>query len=65
MELVGIANLGPSIRVTRIGIDFTAFVIGVFLGGSYGIGTIFMVVSVGTIVQYSLKKFDRGAIFSL
>ena len=63
--MVGIAKLGPSIRVTRIGIDFTAFVIGVFLGGSYGIGTIFMVVSVGPIVQYSLKKFDRGAIFSL
>jgi uncharacterized membrane protein YczE len=51
--------------MTRIGIDFTAFILGVLLGGSYGIGTIFMVVSVGPIVQYALKKFDRGAIFSL
>ena len=63
--MVGLAKLGPSIRATRIGIDFTAFVVGVILGGSYGLGTIFMVVSVGPIVQYSLKKFDKGAIFSL
>ena len=63
--MVGIAKLGPSIRATRIGIDFTAFLVGVLLGGSYGLGTIFMVVTVGPIVQYSLKRFDRGAIFSL
>ena len=63
--MVGIAKLGPSIRATRIGIDFTAFVVGVLLGGSYGLGTIFMVVTVGPIVQYSLKRFNRGAIFSL
>ena len=63
--MVGIAKLGPSIRATRIGIDFTAFVVGVLLGGSYGLGTIFMVVTVGPIVQYSLKRFDKGAIFSL
>ena len=63
--MVGISRLGPSIRATRIGIDFTAFVLGVLLGGSYGLGTIFMVVSVGPIVQYALKRFDKGAIFSL
>ncbi len=62
--MVGISKLGPSIRTTRIGIDFTAFIIGVLLGGSYGFGTVFMVISVGPIVQYTLKKFDRGAIFS-
>ena len=63
--MVGISKLGPSIRVTRIAIDFTAFVVGVILGGSYGMGTIIMVLSVGPIVQFSLKKFDKGAIFSL
>jgi len=63
--MVGISKLGPSIRVTRIAIDFTAFVVGVILGGSYGVGTIIMVLSVGPIVQFSLKKFDKGAIFSL
>lgn len=63
--MVGISKLGPSIRVTRIAIDFTAFIVGVLLGGSYGLGTIFMVLAVGPIVQISLKKFDRGAIFSL
>jgi len=63
--MVGISRLGPSIRTTRIGIDFTAFILGVLLGGSFGLGTIFMVISVGPIVQYALKKFDKGAIFSL
>jgi len=63
--MVGISKLGPSIRITRIAIDFTAFVVGVILGGSYGVGTIIMVLSVGPIVQFSLKKFDKGAIFSL
>ena len=51
--------------MTRIAIDFTAFVSGVLLGGSYGYGTIFMVIIVGPIVQFSLKRYDKGAIFSL
>ena len=63
--MTGIAKKGPSVRVTRIAIDFTAFVSGVLLGGSYGYGTIFMVIIVGPIVQFSLKRYDKGAIFSL
>ena len=63
--MTGISKLGPSIRVTRIGIDFSAFMLGVLLGGSYGYGTVVMVLSVGPIVQYSLSKFYKGAIFSL
>ena len=63
--MTGIAKRGPSVRVTRIAIDFTAFVSGVLLGGSYGYGTIFMVLIVGPIVQFSLKRYDKGAIFSL
>ena len=63
--MVGVSRLGPSIRATRIAIDFTAFITGVALGGSFGFGTVFMVISIGPIVQVSLKKFDRGAIFSL
>ena len=63
--MTGISRMGPSIRVSRIAIDFTAFVIGVLLGGSYGYGTVFMVLSVGPIVQFSLERYDKGAIFSL
>ena len=63
--MTGIAKRGPSVRATRIGIDFTAFITGVLLGGSYGYGTIFMVIVVGPIVQFSLKRYDKGAIFSL
>ena len=63
--MTGIAKRGPSVRATRIGIDFTAFLTGVLLGGSYGYGTIFMVIVGGPIVQFSLKRYDKGAIFSL
>ena len=63
--MTGIAKRGPSVRLTRIAIDFTAFVSGVLLGGSYGYGTIFMVIIVGPIVQFSLNRYDKGAIFSL
>ena len=63
--MTGLSRLGISIRAARIGIDFTAFYIGVLLGGSYGYGTVVMVVAVGPIVQYTLNKFDRGTIYSL
>ena len=55
--MTGIAKRGPSVRATRIGIDFTAFLTGVLLGGSYGYGTIFMVIVVGPIVQFSLNSW--------
>lgn len=61
--MTGISRMGPSIRVSRIGIDFTAFILGVLLGGSYGYGTIIMVFTVGPIVQFALKKYDKGVIF--
>ena len=63
--MTGLARLGMSIRAARIGIDFSAFIIGVLLGGAYGYGTIVMVITVGPIVQYTLRKFDKGVIFSL
>jgi len=63
--MTGISRMGPSIRATRIAIDFTAFILGVILGGSYGYGTIIMVLSVGPIVQFSLKRYDKGSMFSL
>jgi len=37
----------------------------VMLGGSYGYGTVVMVLSVGPIVQFALERYDKGAIFSL
>ena len=63
--MTGLAKLGISIRAARIGIDFTAFIIGVLLGGTYGYGTIVMVIAVGPIVQYTLRNFDKGVIFGL
>jgi uncharacterized membrane protein YczE len=63
--MTGLARLGLSIRAARIGIDFTAFFIGVLMGGSYGYGTLVMVIAVGPIVQNTLRKFDKGALYSL
>ena len=63
--MTGISRLGPSIRTTRIGIDFTAFFIGVLMGGSFGYGTIIMVIFVGPIVQISMKRFNKGDLYSL
>ncbi len=63
--MTGISRLGPSIRTTRIGIDFTAFVIGVLMGGSFGYGTIIMVIFVGPIVQIAMKRFNKGNLYSL
>ncbi len=63
--MTGLAKLGISIRSARIGIDFTAFMTGVLLGGSYGYGTIVMVLAVGPIVQYTLDRFDKGSLYSL
>lgn len=63
--MTGLSRLGISIRAARIGIDFTAFLIGVLLGGSYGYGTIVMVLAVGPVVQLTLNKFDKGALYSL
>ena len=57
--MTGISKMGPSIRATRIAIDFTAFMIGVLLGGSYGYGTVVMVLTVGPIVQFALERYDK------
>ena len=63
--MTGMARLGMRIGAVRIGIDFSAFYIGVLMGGSYGYGTIVAVIATGPIVQYTLKKFDKGAIYTL
>jgi uncharacterized membrane protein YczE len=55
--MVGISNLGFSLRTVRIVIDACALVFGLLLGGKAGIGTIIMVLSVGPIAQYSIKYF--------
>ena len=55
---------GKSVRFVRNTIEFTAVVIGYFLGGTVGIGTLVMVVAGGYFVQFAFKifKFDVKAV---
>ena len=55
---------GKSVRFVRNSIEFTAVVIGYFLGGTVGIGTLVMVVAGGYFVQFAFKifKFDVKAV---
>ena len=49
---------GKSVRFVRNTIEFTAVVIGYFLGGTIGIGTLVMVVAGGYFVQFAFKLFN-------
>ena len=55
--MTGIARRGPSIRLTRTLIEVSVLVIGVILGGTFGIGTILFAFLVGPIVQFFLPRW--------
>jgi uncharacterized membrane protein YczE len=49
---------GKSVRFVRNCIEFVVLVIGYFLGGDVGFGTLIMVVCGGYFVQFAFKLFD-------
>ncbi len=49
-----------SIRAARFGIEATALVVGWFLGGTVGLGTVAFAVLIGPLVQFFLEKLDMG-----
>ncbi|GAA0180087.1 membrane protein [Clostridium sediminicola] len=51
---------GKSVRLIRNSIEITVLVVGFFLGGKVGIGTVIMAVLIGPIIQFVFKimKFD-------
>ena len=51
---------GKSVRFVRNFIEFTVLVVGYFLGGTVGLGTLIMVIGGGYFVQFAFKifKFD-------
>ena len=55
--MTGIARRGPSIRLTRTVIEVTVLVLGLLLGGTFGIGTILFAFLVGPIVQFFLPRW--------
>lgn len=55
---------GKSVRFIRNCIEVTVSVIGYFLGGSVGLGTVFIAITIGYFVQFAFKlmKFDVNKI---
>jgi uncharacterized membrane protein YczE len=55
--MTGLAELGVgSVRAVRTGIELTVLVLGFLLGGSIGIGTVVIAVTIGPIVQWFLER---------
>jgi len=57
--MVGLANRGHSIRMVRTGIELSVLVIGFFLGGTVGIGTVLFAVSIGPLAHVTIPAFAR------
>ncbi len=60
--MTAIARRGPSIRLTRVTMEIIVLVIGVLLGGTFGIGTILYALLMGPLVQFFLPRWtiDTG-----
>lgn len=56
--MTGISKRGPSIRLTRTGIEALVLGVGWLLGGTFGIGTVVFALSIGPLVQFFLPRFD-------
>lgn len=56
--MTAIARRGPSIRITRWGIEITVLVTGILLGGTFGPGTIAFALLIGPIVQFFLPRWS-------
>lgn len=60
--MTAIARRGPSIRITRWGLEIVVLVTGILLGGTFGVGTIAFALLIGPIVQFFLPRWtiDTG-----
>lgn len=56
--MTAIARRGPSIRVTRWGIEIVVLVIGMLMGGTFGVGTVAFALLIGPIVQFFLPRWS-------
>ncbi|HEX6220347.1 MAG TPA: hypothetical protein VF115_04585 [Acidimicrobiia bacterium] len=56
--MTAIARRGPSIRATRWGIEIVVLIVGILLGGTFGIGTIAFALFIGPIVQFFLPRWS-------
>lgn len=58
--MTGLARRGVDVWKARFGIELTALLIGVLLGGSVGFGTIWFAVSIGPLVQFFLRRLTMN-----
>jgi len=58
--MTGLAARGMSIRLARTLIEGTVLIAGWLLGGAVGIGTVIYTVTIGPLLQISLRRADKG-----
>lgn len=56
--MTAVARRGPSIRVTRWGLEIAVLITGILLGGTFGPGTIAFALLMGPIVQFFLPRWS-------
>ena len=56
--MTAIARRGPSIRLTRWGLEIVVLIAGILLGGTFGVGTIAFALLIGPIVQFFLPRWS-------
>ena len=61
--MTGLARRGINIGVARAGIEITVLVIGFFLGGTVGIGTVVFAFGVGPLVAVFLPMFEMKPLY--
>jgi uncharacterized membrane protein YczE len=59
LMLVGARRTGFRIGIVRAGLELTALVIGIVLGGTFGVGTVLFALGVGPIVESSFWLLAR------
>ncbi len=55
--MTGLANRGVQVWKARTGIELTVLVIGLLLGGTVGVGTVWFTLGIGPMVQFFLPRF--------
>jgi uncharacterized membrane protein YczE len=61
--MTGLATKGINVAVARIGIEIAVLIIGHFLGGTVGIGTLVFAFSVGPLVAFFLPMFSMKPLY--
>jgi uncharacterized membrane protein YczE len=55
--MTGLAKRGLSIRVARTSIEVTVVIIGILLGGTFGVGTVLYALTIGPLAQFFIPLF--------